>query len=691
MLHTSQLLSLVRRLALVFSLAVTVALPASFFYLNYSNLIGEVTLMAQVKADALAALASSDPEMWKYNYVRMDEMLRRKPIDLAHERITVRDAVGDSFLNVGGFPDAPTIARSSPVYDFGRAVGSVEITRSYRGTVFGTIAAALLGLLIGIVVYAVSTLPLRALRRSSAALAEEQAALRKSEEHYRALFDTASDGIMICLPDGKLVSVNDAFARMHGYNSDEILAINLSDLDGPNTEKLIEERMQRILSGESISFEAEHFHKDGHLFPLEVTASLIRSEGQPFIQALHRDISERKQAELERARMVERLNESQKMEALGTLAGGVAHDFNNVLAIISGNLELARQDLGQDHPARESLEEIAKASRRSKDLVQQILAFSRRQTLDRKPTSLSLVVLESARLLRASLPSTLSLNVSYEAETPPVMANASQINQVLLNLCSNAAHAVESQESPGVIDVRLEACTISETRGELRPGRYARLTVRDNGSGMDETIRSRIFEPFYTTKPVGRGTGLGLSVVHGILHSHEASVEVESAPGHGSTFRVYFPAVEVPVTDSPATAPKSATATGKGKSVLFVDDEKGLVQLMKRLLERQGFRISGYTDPREALSAVRADPDQFDLVVTDYSMPLMSGLDLAQALREVRADLPVIMASGYITDELRAKAPAAGICELIYKPNTVEDLCEAIVRNANVKTRAEHP
>jgi CheY-like chemotaxis protein/anti-sigma regulatory factor (Ser/Thr protein kinase) len=281
------------------------------------------------------------------------------------------------------------------------------------------------------------------------------------------------------------------------------------------------------------------------------------------------------------------------------------------------------------------------------------------------------------------------LNVDCKPDSPVVLADATAVKQILLNLCANAVQAVQEQSRPGVIEVRLEAHTKGEAHGDLRSGHYACLTVRDNGTGMDAATRSRIFEPFFTTKPRGKGTGLGLSVVHGIVKAHDASIEVESVPGEGAVFRIYFPAIES-VEESVATpTPGAAPVLDKGKHVLYVDDEKAIVSLMTRMLERRGYRVSGYTDPQEALAAARANPAQFDLVVTDYNMPGVSGLEVAKALKEIRADLPVVLASGYITEELRAKAPAAGVSELIYKPNTVDDLCEAIARYANAQSRNE--
>jgi PAS domain S-box-containing protein len=309
---------IVRRLALVFSLSVTIALPGAYFYLSYTNLTEHVNTLAEVKAGVIGILSSGNPELWKYNSVRMDELLHRGPFLLTHVRVTIRDSADNALLTVGEPPEAPILTLSAPVYDFGREVGRVEIAHSYRAVILGTLLTALLGLLLGILVYAVPILPLRALRRASAALAKEHAALSTSEEHYRALFERAAEGIMTFTPDGRLVTVNEAFARMHGYSVDEIRAINLNDLDTQKTRHLIAERMPHILSGEALTFEVEHYHKNGHAFPLEVSSSLISSDGEPHIQALHRDISERRKQQS----LIEERNElltRQKVELEATL------------------------------------------------------------------------------------------------------------------------------------------------------------------------------------------------------------------------------------------------------------------------------------------------------------------------------------------------------------------------------------
>ena len=529
---------------------------------------------------------------------------------------------------------------------------------------------------------------------------EAEKALREGEVQLQSILASTADGILAVDREGKVIRTNRRFS--------ELWRIPQSLLDKKDDQILLEQVLDQLIDPQEFLRKFQglcqsdtelmgtmHF-KDGRVFE-RFTAPLILNDVMIGRVWSFRDMTERKHAEAQRARLEAQLRESQKMQALGTLAGGVAHDFNNALAAILGNLELARQDVGPGHGALVSLEEIGKASRRAKDLVQQILAFSRRQKLERKPTSLALVVVESARLLRTTFPAGVELRVDCKADAPPVLADATQIKQILLNLCTNALHAVQDQGRPGLVEIGLSEYSVGGVlhngperrsigeRASLREGHYACLSIRDNGPGMDEATRARIFEPFFTTKQVSKGTGLGLSVVHSIVQAHEACVEVESSPGEGTAFCIYFPATEESVQELTTPTPDTAPVHGKGKHVLYVDDEEAIVFLMTRLLERQGFRVSGYTDPQEALAAARAYPEQFDLVVTDYNMPGLDGLEVAQALKQIRADLPVVLASGYITEELRAKAPAAGISELIYKPNTVDDLCEAVARYANLQ------
>ena len=537
---------------------------------------------------------------------------------------------------------------------------------------------------------------------------------RQAEEklrRFRAAMDATEDAIFLVDRNSmRFIDVNNAACNMLRLTRTELFAMGPEGvLSTPRRE--LELAYDALIAGSATTEAAElSWHaKDGTRVWIELRRRAQPSAEGWTIVTVGRDITARKRAEFARTQLEVQLRESQKMEALGTLAGGVAHDFNNIIASIMGNVELARQDAGPGHAASESLEEIRKASLRAKDLVQQILAFGRRQLLERKVISLAAVVQDTLKLLRATVPAGISLNVECAPDAPAVLADATQIEQVLLNLCNNAWHAIQGQERAGAIEIRLAAHMVNgapyrgperRIKGEripLRPGRYACLSVRDNGPGMDQATRSRMFEPFFTTKPVGEGTGLGLAVVHGIVHNHEASIVVQSAPGEGATFRIYFPAAPAPVAFVPAPVGNASGANGgqtpalqgEDEHILYLDDDEAIVFLMTRLLQRQGYRVSGFTDPGEAVAAVRAAPGEFDLVVTDFNMPRMSGLDVTHALKEIRADLPVALASGYITEELRQKAPAAGVSELIYKPNTVDELCAAVARLAGAGRRKE--
>jgi len=519
-------------------------------------------------------------------------------------------------------------------------------------------------------------------------------ALRASEEKFAKAFRSSPMFISISdVSDGRYIDVNEGFLRATEHTREEVIGHTSANIALWKNPQDRQDAIDLLLKHGSIrGFEAELCKKSGEPMVCEIWAEPIELGEKPCVIWITNDITERKR--------MEKINlQAQKMESLGTLAGGVAHDFNNIIAAIMGNAELVRQDLGPVHEALESLEEIRKASRRAKDLVQQILAFGRKQVLERKVISLEPAVKEAGRLLRSTLPAGISLKVQCDSDAPTVLADTTQIEQILINLCTNAWQAMESDKQEATVEIRLQLHeqAVSGTpdagfaiaAGPMQPGRYACLAVQDNGSGMDRTTLTRIFEPFFTTKPVGKGTGLGLSVVHSVAQDHGASIQVRSAPGEGSVFRVYFPAAQA--TEEVVLAPTTGGALvhGQGKHILYIDDDEAIVFLMTRLLERQGYRVSGFTEAQTALAAVRSNPGQFDLAVTDYNMPVMSGLDVARALKAIRADLPVALASGYITDELRQEAPAAGVSELIYKPNTAEDLCEAVARLASANTVSE--
>jgi len=395
-----------------------------------------------------------------------------------------------------------------------------------------------------------------------------------------------------------------------------------------------------------------------------------------------RNVTEQRRARMAREQLEAQLREAQKMEAIGVLAGGIAHDFNNVVAGILGNVALALQDLPPGHASSQSLEQIRKAGLRARGLVQQILAFARRQPREVARCELQPLVEESLDLLRVTLPAGVQLEAELVAEPLHVLADATQVGQVLVNLCTNAWHALEGSRGRIVIGLQAEDLDEAAARriaAALPAGRYACLSVRDDGRGMTAATRARIFEPFFTTKPVGEGTGLGLSVAHGIVAAHGGAIGVESEEGAGSVFRIYLPRAAEAVADGRPPAPDPAPH-GRGERVLYVDDDEVMVVMVERLLQRLGYDVTCHQDPQAALAAVRARPDAFDVAVTDLNMPGLSGLDVAREIARVRCDLPVIISSGNLPDELQDDARQAGVRALLHKQYTLEELGPTIRR-----------
>ncbi len=434
------------------------------------------------------------------------------------------------------------------------------------------------------------------------------AALQESEARYRALVEWSPEPTVVHR-NGLLLYVNPAFANMVGApTAPSLIGRSLLDFVHVDSKRVVEERMQALRSGAPGTplIEMRGIKTDGTIFIVETQGISIKFNGEPASQVVVHDITARKQAEAVRESLEGQLRESQKMQAIGTLAGGVAHDFNNILATILGNTELAYQDVGGNKRALESLGEIRKAATRARDLVQQILSFSRRQPTERKPLALVDVVEESTRLLRATLPARINLTTHCEADLPAVLADATQIQQVVINLATNAMQAMPA--GPGNIDIRLDGVMLDQTLAESRPalralyaahpGRTLRLSIVDNGRGMDNATLERIFEPFFTTKPVNEGTGLGLAVVHGIVEAHDGAIVVDSQPGRGSTFSLYLPpaskdAGNTNTTVINVTPANDVDAAGNADAcIVYIDDDEAMVFLIERLLARRGYRVN---------------------------------------------------------------------------------------------------
>ncbi len=507
---------------------------------------------------------------------------------------------------------------------------------------------------------------------------DEIKALREEVETLRArleLFQAAVDALPFPMfwkdANSVYVGANVHQAARAGLSAPEEL-VGLSDADLPE-------------SDEGDPRPADERISETHIVPLKSDAGQVMGE-----VGWSEDITDREAQRHAQALLDERLRQAHKLDSLGALAGGIAHDFNNILASIMANLWLVEQTLADDHEVRESLTDIHRGGMRAKALVAQILTLSRRQTQQLGAVSVGAVVEEACRLLRATIPAGIAMAVTIDPDVPMILADSTQLHQIVMNLCTNAWHAIEDRPSRAArIEVHvswcaLDAAAVASLASGIAPGAYVVLSVRDNGVGMDPATSARIFEPFFTTRTLGRGTGLGLAVVHGIVTAHRGAIEVESVPRLGTSVRVYFPPAPVQRESSkPDRAPPLRRSSGPPcatKHVLYVDDELDLVSAVTRILDRERIRVTAFADPREALAALRADPDQFDVLATDFNMPHLSGLDLAREAAALCPSLPVIIASGYVTAELRAEAEKLGVRRVLNKVELATDLREAVLQ-----------
>jgi len=503
--------------------------------------------------------------------------------------------------------------------------------------------------------------------------------LRSSEDMWRLVVDSAMDGIIAVDEEGRITLWNRNAEQMFGWTSEEIIGRLLSDTIVPPSHReahsaglrrFTETGIARIL-GRRLELPA--LAKDGHEFPVEISIVNHQTQQGLLFIGFVRDLTEQK-------KLNERLRQAQKMEAVGTLAGGIAHEFNNILATISGNLSLARADLASEHVGQESLAEIEKAIGRATYVVRQILTFSRVNEAHAEPIDVSETLREAVGLLRATISSTMTIDLHIDDDVPPILADSTDIHQIVLNLGINAFHAMSGQS--GAFEIRVQPIMLDDATAEsllhISPGQYVRITVGDTGCGMDKQLLQRVFEPFFTTKAQGEGTGLGLSVVYGIVERHGGAITVYSEPGKGTVFHLYFPAVDRPVAKGEAKA--EPTVSGNGEKILYVDDDEAIVFMMTRMLRRLNYDVVAYQHPGEALEAFRANPNEFDVVVTDMSMPQMAGPDLVREMLAIRPDIPIVMATGYIRPKDLEQARDLGIRELVLKPNTVAEMGEVLHR-----------
>jgi PAS domain S-box-containing protein len=500
---------------------------------------------------------------------------------------------------------------------------------------------------------------------------------RIRSEKKRRLFhiavEQAAELVLITNSAGTIEYVNPALERITGYASGELIGRNPRILKSGLQKPVFYEELWNTISngrpwqGCFINRRkcGTHYSEEAVIVPvMDGTGSICNYVG------IKRDVTQENHLQRQ-------LIQSQKMEAIGTLAGGIAHDFNNILSAILGYAELAAYEIPEGGPGRHDVAEVIKAGNRAKDLVKQILTFSRKTEQDLKAIDIAPLLKEALKFLRASLPSTIDIRTRISAENARVLCNPTMIQQILMNLCTNAAQAMKN--SGGVLDVSLtkteiETAEIKQHPG-LRPGPHLRLTVGDTGPGIEPDILARIFDPYFTTKEKGEGTGLGLSVVHGIIQTLKGSVQVDSCPGSGAIFHVFLPCAAS--RDETTAIQPIALPTGKER-ILLVDDEEVLAAMEKQMLEHLGYRVAVRTNSSDALNTFQSHPRDFDLVITDRTMPRMTGFELAEQIKTIRPDIPIILCTGY-SDELEVeRAAALGISRMVMKPLGMNELADAV-------------
>ncbi len=506
-----------------------------------------------------------------------------------------------------------------------------------------------------------------------------ESALKTSKENYRLLVENAPYSIHQLTLEGNVLSVNKAGLDMMGLEKNtEIIGQSFSRQVSSKDQVRFTEGIRAAVAGKTKTF--EYLTSNGRIAQtILVPIKDHDDKSVSRILGISVDVTSQRLAEDERAKLELQARRLQKLEAIGTLAGGIAHDFNNILGAILGYAELAAMDLPEESPSAKELEQVLYAAERGKELVKQILTFSRTAEQEFKPLRIQLVVREALKLLRATIPTTVEIEFDLDTDAGIILADQTQIHQVVMNLCTNAYQALE--ENSGKIRISLEKVDIRDEEitdpDAIYEEQYTKLSVEDTGCGMDAIMIERIFDPFFTTKSVGQGTGMGLAVVHGIVKSHKGFLHVDSEPDKGAVFRVYFPRIDEQVTDVALREKRIPQGT---EHIMFVDDEEQLVKIGNLMLGKMGYTVDSFADSQTALEAFIASPDKYDLVITDQTMPQITGMELASRMMAIRSDLPVILVSGFSNSVTPERVKEIGIREYLMKPVSALDFGKSIRR-----------
>ncbi len=507
---------------------------------------------------------------------------------------------------------------------------------------------------------------------TSRKLAEQ--ALRESEEQYRSIFNASVDGMLLWDSTGRVVDVNEAFVRMHGFELEDLLDADCERFVPEERREHCRRMVREALDGTPQSVESIARRRDGSTFDIEVHLEPMQYRNEPHVLAIVRDLTERKREETRRATLEEQLRQAQKMEAIGHLTGGIAHDFNNLLASIMGYVVLAseRQENLGDPRLGQYLQQAQLSCERARDLIRQMLTFSRGQRGEPRPIGLPAAVREATKLLRASFPATVEMTTDFDADLPAVMMDPVQFEQMLMNLCINARDAMKASGT-----VRVRAVSRNGLHGvctscrQSIDGDFVELSIADTGPGIVAEVLDRMFEPFFSTKEVGKGSGMGLATVHGIVHDHRGHIVVDSQPGRGAVFRVLLPPLGAALVDGTGATPTAAAKPDRPQlhgRVVLVDDEASVLGFMRELLENWGLRVAPFFDPEEARRQIVSHGLEFDVLIADQTMPRLTGTELARAVAPARPDVPILLYTGYRDGVAATELEAGGVRAVLDKP-----------------------
>ena len=506
--------------------------------------------------------------------------------------------------------------------------------------------------------------------------------LAESRENYRQLTEEINDAIFVLDSEGRITYLSPAITAITGHHPEKTLGLHFLDFVFPDDLQWLREKFPKVLQGFLEPSEFRVIDSTGKPHWVRTSSRPILGDDGPIgLRGILTDIENEKREMVEKTKLLQRIHDNQKLEAIGTLAGGIAHDFNNILSVIVGFCEITKMNTPENRSVCDNMDKVLKASERARGLVRQILTFSKKTTQDRELVEPHLLLREGIELLTGSIPKTIKIVEHISEESAPILADPAQFNQIIVNLCTNAYYAMK--EHGGVLEISLDSIMIDAKSANVLSGPYVRLQVRDTGQGVPEESLPRIFEPFYTTKPIGEGTGLGLSVIHGVIRSMGGAITVESKSGEGSLFTVYLPRQEVVI---PAKEESYDVPQGHGEHILVVDDEEMLAYLEQELLSSLGYAVTMTTSGKDGLEKLLAEPSAYDAVITDQTMPDVTGIQLAVEIMAIRPDLPIIICTGYsdILDE--EKAAQMHIAAFLNKPIRRDILARTLCEVLDKKT-----